>query len=239
MSLYFIFSVKQPICLLFLVLASFGVATLFKVAGKVFVPKEICTHKASSHYVNCLDTAATSWYLRTVLLSTVQYRSKFSGNKTQPHFSCICPVIVFSFGRADPLQLWLNIWWYACIFVLSLYQIFFTSVFWGFIFADDMCRFSYIAVVVSHSAYSKRESISVLTPRVSWRGSVVVEQLMKLLHNRAALVLPKEISLSVISLPFLLLIFHKLSLLLKMTQKAHFDLFRHSGMRASCLDTLN
>lgn len=90
-----------------------------------------------------------------------------------------------------------------------------------------MCRFSYIAVVVSHGAYSMRESISVLTPRVSWRGSVVVEHLMKLLHNRAALVLPKEISLSVISLPFLLLIFHKLSLLLKMTQKAHFDPFRH------------
>lgn len=64
-----------------------------------------------------------------------------------------------------------------------------------------------------HSELTVRERTCVLPLLICCTVLVVGEHLMKLLHNRAALELPEEILFSVISLPFFLVIFHKLYLL--------------------------
>lgn len=60
---------------------------------------------------------------------------------------------------------------------------------------------------------SGRENISVLPLLIYYTVQVAMEHLMKLPHNRAALDLPEDTSFSVISILFLLVIFHKFSLL--------------------------
>lgn len=95
------------------------------------------------------------------------------------------------------------------------HQLFFTQGFggvrWGF-FCDHMYGFLYTALVTRHSELRVRENISVLPLLICCTVLVVMEHLMKLPHNGAALVLPEWISFSVISLLLLLVIFHKLSL---------------------------
>lgn len=76
-----------------------------------------------------------------------------------------------------------------------------------------MYGFLYTTVVTRHSELAVRENIIVLPLLICCIVLVVMEHLMKLPHNRAALELPEKISFSVISLPFFLVIFHKLSLL--------------------------
>lgn len=71
----------------------------------------------------------------------------------------------------------------------------------------------YTSVVTRHSELRVKERTCVLPLLICCTVLVVMEHLMKLPHNRAALELPGEILFSVISLPFLLVIFHKLCLL--------------------------
>lgn len=80
-------------------------------------------------------------------------------------------------------------------------------------FGDHMYGFLYTALVTRHSELTVRENISVLPLLICCTVLVVMEHLMKLPHNGAALELPEQISFSVMSLLFLLVIFHKLSLL--------------------------
>lgn len=82
-----------------------------------------------------------------------------------------------------------------------------------FFFCDCMYGFMYISVVTRHRELTVRERTCVLPLLICCTVLVVMEHLMKLPHNRAALELPEEISFSDISLPFLLVIFHKLCLL--------------------------
>lgn len=71
----------------------------------------------------------------------------------------------------------------------------------------------YTSVVTRHSELTVRERTCVLPLLICCTVLVEMEHLMKLLHSRAALELPEEIWFSVISLPFFLVIFHKLYLL--------------------------
>lgn len=77
----------------------------------------------------------------------------------------------------------------------------------------SMYGFLYTAVVTRYSEFTVRENISVLPLLVCCTVLVVIEHLMNLPHNRAALELPEEILFSVISLLFLVVIFHKFGLL--------------------------
>lgn len=76
------------------------------------------------------------------------------------------------------------------------------------IFCDLKYGFMYTSVVTRHSELTVRERTCVLPLLICYTVLVVVEHLMKLPHNRAALELPEEILFSVISLPFLRAIFH-------------------------------
>lgn len=97
------------------------------------------------------------------------------------------------------------------------YQLFLTQGFEvvgveGF-FCDHMYGFTYTSVITRHSELEVRERTCVLPLLICCTVLVVMEHLMKLPHNRAALELPEEILFSVISFPLLLVIFHKLCLL--------------------------
>lgn len=96
------------------------------------------------------------------------------------------------------------------------YQLFFSQ---GFLGCVGFFWWSYVWILVYNCSYkaqwtySERENASVLPLLICCTVLVVMEHLMKLPHNEAALELPEEISFSVISLPFFLVIFHKFSLL--------------------------
>lgn len=79
-------------------------------------------------------------------------------------------------------------------------------------FCDHMCGFMYTSVVTWHNELKVRERTCMLPLLICCTVLVVMEHLMKL-PNRAALELPEEILFSVMSFPFLPVIFHKLCLL--------------------------